>query len=100
MSFPLQLGDLNIATPAELADLVCRDARAGGGSVVPGQSASVWLQDHAGLEPQFLIGLAAAMLSIPDPAVIAEGEYLFNAVSQGASSKRLRNAKVKRRVRS
>ncbi len=82
MSFPLQLGELKIATPAELADLVCHDARAGGGAVVAGQPASVWLLDHAGLEPQSLIGLAAAMLSIPDPAVIAEGARLAHALRE------------------
>lgn len=79
MPFPLVVGSRTFEDAPELALAVAADARAGGGTVIPGEAPSMWvagLVADGRLEPYLAVGLAAGMLRTTQPPLIAEGARL------------------------
>lgn len=79
MPFPLVVGARTYATAPAFAAAVTDDARAGGGTVVPGRLPSRWVVElvRAGsLEADVAVGLAAALLRSRDAAAVCEGARL------------------------
>jgi hypothetical protein len=76
--FPIQLGALSVATPAQLGAVARDDARAGG-TVIPGKRVFEWahsLVASGDLDRAGCAGLCAALLRHGDAATIAEGARL------------------------
>jgi hypothetical protein len=84
VGFPVTIAGRQLASPAALAQLVRTDAAAGGSTVVPGCGPSTWLLGVDGLSRRELVGLAAALVALPEAASIAEGARLAVAVGDSA----------------
>lgn len=79
MPFPLSVAGRSFASGPGLAIAVVEDARAGGGTVVPGAAPSRWVMDlvrSGQLEADIAVALSAALVRTPQPAAIAEGARL------------------------
>jgi hypothetical protein len=79
MDFPLKIAGHIVANAPALASLVLDDARAGGGTVIPGQRPSAWLAAAVAeglIARRLAIGLAAALLQLGDPAGLVEAAEL------------------------
>ena len=74
--FPLTIHGQTFADPPSFAAAVLRDAQALGGRVVAGQSPEQWLPplvESGILDRSTVVGLAAALMRMADPAALTEG---------------------------
>ncbi len=80
--FPVTIAGEEVASAAALAQLVRRDAARGGSTIEDGVGPATWLLQVRGLRRPELIGLAAALISLPEGAAIAEGCRLATALGE------------------